>query len=76
MCFENDTIISKLENKVQEALKIAADSDKRFDEVYIRFIFIKILNNFLVLKKKTSRRLAIMELNLEGVEDRADLAET
>ena len=76
MCFENDTIISKLENKVQEALKIATDSDKRFDEVYIRFIFIKILNNFLVLKKKTSRRLAIMELNLEGVEDRAETAET
>jgi hypothetical protein len=34
LCFENDEKISKLENQVQEALTIAADSDKRFDEVY------------------------------------------
>jgi len=54
--FENDEKIDQLEKKLIEALVIAADADKRFDE--------------------TNRRLAIMEVDLERCEDRAEIAET
>jgi len=54
--FENDEKIAVLEKQLAEALLIAADADKRFDE--------------------TNRRLAIMEVDLERTEDRAEAAET
>jgi len=54
--FENDEKMSVLEKQVGEALAVAADADKRFDE--------------------TNRRLAIMEVDLERAEDRAEIAET
>jgi len=54
--FENDEKIALLEKQLAEALLIAADADKRFDE--------------------TNRRLAIMEVDLERTEDRAEAAET
>ena len=54
--FENDEKMSVLEKQVSEALAVAADADKRFDE--------------------TNRRLAIMEVDLERAEDRAEIAET
>ena len=54
--FENDEKIALLEKQLAEALLIAADADKRFDE--------------------TNRRLAIMEVDLERTEDRAEISET
>ncbi len=54
--YENDEKMSVLEKQVSEALLVAADADKRFDE--------------------TNRRLAIMEVDLERAEDRAEVAET
>jgi len=54
--FENDEKIAILEKQLDEALLIASDADKRFDE--------------------TNRRFAIMEVDLERTEDRAESAET